>query len=477
MGNKLINNFLWRFFERIGAQLISFLVTIILARLLSPNEFGVVAIITVITSILQVFVDGGFGNALIQKRNADDVDFSTVFYFNIVFCTVVYIALYFASPLISRFYSNEAMTAMIRVSGVIVIISGIKNVQQAYVSRNFMFKKFFYATLGGTLFSAFVGIILALLGFGAWALIFQIVTNTLIDTIILWRVVPWRPKRVFSFASLKIMFHYGYKLLLTSLLNTIYSNYRQLVIGKYYSSADLAYYNRGKQFPFLVVTNINSSLDSVLFSAMSKVQNEDAKINNLVKESMGVGIFFMWPMLLIMAATADSLVRFILTDIWINAVPYLRIFCFVSLTFPIQTANFNALKAKGRSDVCLLIQILETVIGMTLLFLVINKSVYLVSIMYLVTSMISTIIIMMFSWKICNFNLKEQMSYILKMMIIGICVYLAIRYISLYNCLITLLFQGIVGLILYILLSYLFRIEYLNKIIRIIKNRKGYVNE
>ena len=477
MGSKLVKNFLWRFFERIGAQIISFLVTIVLARLLSPKEFGVVAIITVITSVLQVFVDGGFGNALIQKKDANDEDFSTVFYFNLVFCTIIYIILFFCAPIISNFYSNTAMTAMIRVAGIIIIISGIKNIQQAYVSRNFLFKKFFYATLGGTLVSAIVGIVLALKGAGTWALIYQMVSNTLIDTIVLWCVVSWRPKKVFSWDSLKDMFQYGNKLLITSLLNTLYSNYRQLIIGKYYSSADLAYYNRGKQFPFLIVTNINTSLDSVLFSAMSKVQNEKDKVKVLIKESMGFGIFFMWPMLLIMAASAESLVSVILTDTWSDAVPYLRIFCFVCLTFPIQTANFNALKAKGSSDICLLTQIIETVIGMTLLLMAINKSVYWVSIMYLITSIISTINIMFFSHKICNYSVKEQIIDIWKMIISGVVVYLSTRYIFLKNCLITLIIQICVGLLVYLGMIIILRVEYGRKVLRIIKKKKGRAYE
>lgn len=462
---KILGNFLWRFLERVSAQVISFVVTIVLARILAPEAFGTVAIITVITSIMQVFVDGGFGNALIQKRDVDDYDFSTVFVFNLFFCLIVYTLLFLLAPSIAFFYQMPELTAMLRVAAIIIIISGIKNIQQTYVSKHFLFRKFFYATIGGTAFSAIVGIVLALNGFGAWALILQQLSNTLVDTIVLWCVVPWRPKKIFSLSRLREMFSYGYKLLLTSLLNSIYSNFRQLLIGKFYSSSELAFYNRGKQFPFLVVTNVNASLDSVLFPAMSSVQKEENTIKKLIEDAVGFATFVMWPILVIMAGAASSLVPFLLTSKWIGAIPYLRIFCFVCMTFPVQTANLNAIKAKGRSEICLKIQLLEAIIGISLILLVVRKGTLMVAIMYLATSVITTVVVLRCSYKVCGYNIISQIKNIFPNLISSIAVYLSIGFISTRSYLTGLVLQILIGIIVYIFMSKLQKVKYLDRII------------
>lgn len=262
--DKVIKNFLWRFFERCGAQGVSFVVQIVLARILAPDVYGTIALITVFTTILQVFVDSGMGNALIQKKNADNLDFSSVFYFNIVVCIILYICMFFAAPLIAVFYENNELVPVIRVLSLTLVISGIKNVQQAYVSRTMQFKKFFFSTLAGTIGAAIIGIALAYNGFGVWALVAQQIFNATLDTIVLWITVKWRPEKKFSLKRLKGLFSYGWKLLASSLLNQIYSEITTLIIGKVYTTTDLAQYNRGNTFPMFIINNVNSSIDSVL---------------------------------------------------------------------------------------------------------------------------------------------------------------------------------------------------------------------
>ena len=204
--NKVINNFLWRFAERCGAQIVTLIVSIILARILTPNDFGKISLVLVFTTIMQVFVDSGLGNALIQKKDADDLDFSTVFYTNIVICLVLYIGIFIASPTIARFYDDLNLIPVIRVLSLTLVISGVKNVQQAYVSKKMIFKKFFFATLLGTIGAAFLGVIMAINGMGVWALVAQQLFNLSLDTIILWITVKWRPKLCFSFKRLKKLF-------------------------------------------------------------------------------------------------------------------------------------------------------------------------------------------------------------------------------------------------------------------------------
>ena len=256
--NKVISNFIWRFAERCGAQIVTLIVSIVLARILSPEDYGTVALVTVFTTIMQVFVDSGLGTALIQKKNADDIDFSSVFYFNCVVCLILYMIMFIAAPFIASFYEDSSLTPIVRVISLTIVISGIKGIQQSYVSRNMLFKRFFFSTIGGTIFSAFLGIYLAYTGFGVWAIVMQQLSNTAVDTLILWITVKWRPKKVFSWVRLKELLSFGWKMLASSLLDTVYNNLRNLVIGKFYTSADLAYYNQGDKFPKVIVTNINT---------------------------------------------------------------------------------------------------------------------------------------------------------------------------------------------------------------------------
>lgn len=364
---KTMTNLVWRYAERCGAQGITFIVSIVLARLLSPTEYGTIALVTVFLSIFQVFVDGGLGSALIQKKDADDLDFSTIFFFNIFMCTIIYLLMFFASPFLASFYKDPSLVPIFRVLGLTILISGVKNVQQAYVSKKLIFKKFFFATLFGTLTAGVIGIVMALKGFGVWALVAQNLVNACIDTLILWVTVKWRPKFMFSFERLKGLFSYGWKLLASNLLNTIYNDVRQLIIGKMYSGADLAYYNRGKTFPKYIVDNINSSIDSVLLPVMSEVQDDEQRVKNMTRKAIMTSSFIMWPFMVGLSATGKNLFTLLLTEKWLPSLPFLYIFCFVSGMQPIHTANLNAIKAKGRSDIFLKLEIIKKTVGILII--------------------------------------------------------------------------------------------------------------
>lgn len=282
------SNVVWRLLERFGAKIVTFIVSIILARLLEPAVYGTVALVTVFTSILEVFIDSGLGSALIQKKDADDLDFSSVFYFNVVMCIVLYLGMYVAAPYIALFYKIPELTPIVRVMSMSLIISGVKNIQYAYISRNMMFKFFFWATLFGTIVSAFVGIFMAYKGYGVWAIVIQPLVNYTIDTIVLWYTVKWRPLFQFSLARLRSLLSFGWKILIAKLINTTYNKARDLIIGKLYSSSDLAFYNRGNSFPYMIVPNITTSIDGVIFPAMAKVQNDKSKVRELLKKSIHI---------------------------------------------------------------------------------------------------------------------------------------------------------------------------------------------
>lgn len=423
--SKVLTNLIWRFLERFGAQVVTFFVSIILARILTPEDYGKIAIVTVLVTILNVFVDSGFANALIQKKDADNLDFSTVFYFNVFLCIIIYVMVWVSAPEIASFYGDAQYIKIIRVASIAIVVSGVKNVQQAYVTKNFLFKKFFFSTLWGTVVSAILGVAFALYGFGAWAIVVQYLSNTIIDTVVLWCIVGWKPIWAFSFQRLKKMFGYGYKLLLSSLLNTIYKNVRQLIIGKMYSSADLAYYDKGEQFSSLLMVNINTSLDSVLFPAMSEQQDDGEKVRGTIKKSIVVSTFLLWPLLIGLAVTAEEIVSIILTDKWLPCVPYMQIFCIVYATYPIQTASLNAIRAVGKSGIFLKLEILQTLVGGLLLIAVISKGALWIALMCLVSSACNCIIISRECKKLFNYGIISQIkdlgSNLFLTLIMGIC--------------------------------------------------------
>lgn len=466
-----VSNFVWRLAERSGAQLVAFVVSVVLARILDPSAYGTIALITVFTTILQVFVDSGLGNALIQKKDADDVDFSTVFYTNIVFCSALYLLIFVTSPLIAAFYEDMTMVPLIRVLGLTVLISGVKNVQQAYVSRNMLFKRFFFSTLGGTIVAAVIGIAMAMNGFGVWALVAQQVINLFIDTCILWITVKWRPKKVFSFDRLKRLFSYGWKLLVSSLLDTVYNDLRQLIIGKMYSSDDLAFYNKGKQFPNLVVNNINTSIDSVLLPSMSNVQDDKAHIKSMTRRSITVSIYTMAPMMMGIAFVAEPLISLILTDKWLPCVPFLRIFCITYMFRPLHTANLNAIKAMGKSDLFLKLEIEKKVVGMILLFSTMWFGVMAMAYSMLVSSIFSQLINAGPNKKLLDYGylaqIKDMLPSIFLSLVMGVCIY-PIKFIPVNNFVI-LMVQVILGAAIYVVGSKMLKLESFDYILNIVK--------
>ena len=469
--SKVISNFIWRFAERCGAQAVQFIVSIVLARLLMPEVYGTIALITVITTILNVFVDSGMGTALIQKKDADSVDFSTVFYFNMFVCIILYVGLFICSPWIAYFYKDATLTPVIRVLGLTIVISGVKNIQQAYVSKTMQFKRFFFSTLGGTIGAAIIGIWMAYKGFGVWALVAQQIFNAMVDTLILWITVKWRPKKEFSFERLKGLFSYGWKLLASSLLDTVYNNIRQLIIGRMYTPSDLAFYNRGKQFPDLIITNINTSIDSVLLPTMSREQENKERVKIMTRRAIKTSTYIMAPLMMGLAFCAIPVIRLILTEKWLSCVPFMQIFCITSMFYPVHTANLNAIKAMGRSDAYLKLEIIKKVIGMALLLSTMWFGVMAMAYSLLVSSVLSQIINSWPNRKLLNYGYLEQLKDILPGIILavvmGICVY-PVQWLGLSD-IITLCIQVPLGMIIYIIGSKIFKLESFEYILDMIK--------
>lgn len=456
MNNKVVlSNFTWRLLERFGAQGVTFVVSIILARLLDPVVYGTVALVTIFTTILQVFVDSGLGTALIQKKDADDIDFSTVFYFNLLICIILYLMLFISAPLIASFYNQIELISIIRVLGLILIISGFRNIQNAYVSRNLLFKKFFFATIIGTIISAIIGIYMAYAGYGVWALVFQNLSNSFIDTLVLWVTIKWRPKLIFSFSRIKVLFNYSWKIFISSLIDLVWRKMNELIIVKKYTAIDLAFYNKGSHFPEVTTYSLISSIDSVIFPIMSKEQENVESVKNMTRKSIKVGSYVLWPMMIGLASCSDNLIRLLLTEKWIPAIPYLKIFCVTCAFYPIHAFNLNAIKALGRSDIFLKLEIIKKVVGLIIILIAMRYGVYVIALSTIISSVVSQIINSYPNNKLMNYRYIDQLkdlapSAILSI-IMGIIVY-CVNYIGL-NTILTLIVQVILGIIIYVGLS------------------------
>lgn len=452
---NVIKNFLWRLAERVGAQGVKLLVELVLARILLPEQYGVIAMVAVFITVFNVFVDSGLGNALIQKKDADDLDFSSVFWFNVVWCVVLYGVLFLISPLVASFYHREELTQILRVLGLQIVISGVKNVYQAYVSRTMQFRKFFFSTLGGTVGAAVIGITMAYRGYGVWALVAQQLFNVLTDTVILTITVKWHPKRMFSFERLKGLLSYGWKLLLSALLDTLYNEARSLIIGWKYTSEDLAFYNRGELFPQVIAANVNTSIDSVLLPTMSREQDERDKVRAMTRRAIMTSTYIMAPLMIGIACIGTPLVRLILTEKWLPCVPYLQIFCASMLFFPIHTANLNAIKALGRSDLFLKLEILKKVIGILLILITMHISVLAMALSTLVNSLLCQLINTWPNRKLLDYSYADQIRDILPNLLLaavmGGCVF-GVGLIGLPDW-VTLLIQVVLGAALYAGLS------------------------
>lgn len=472
---KVFSNFIWRFAERCGAQLVTFIVSIVLARILTPSDYGTIALVTVFTTILQVFIDSGLSTALIQKKDADDLDFSSVFYFNFVICIILYLIMFVSAPFIADFYKDSSLVSIVRVISLTLIISGVKGVQQSYVSRHMLFKRFFFSTLGGTIFSAVLGIIMAYAGFGVWAIVFQQLSNNAIDTLILWITVKWRPIKKFSWSRLKNLLSFGWKMLASSLLDTVYNNLRNMIIGKLYTSADLAFYNQGDKFPKLIVTNINTSIDSVLLPTMSNEQDNHVRVKDMTRRAIKISTYIMAPLMIGLAFCAKPIVQIVLTDKWLPCVPYLQIFCISYLFWPIHTANLNAIKAMGRSDLFLKLEVIKKFMGMILLLITMNISVMAMAYSLLISGLISQVINSWPNRYLLKYSYIDQIKDILPNIVMALIMGGFVYFISYLNLpiLVSLVVQILSGGIIYLILSILTKNDSFIYLINILKSRKG----
>lgn len=452
------SGFVWKFAERIGAQLVSLIVSIVLARILLPKDYSVVSIVTIFFAFCNVFITGGLNTALIQKKDADQEDYSTIFWVNIIISAILYIVMFIMAPVIAFAYDNELLIPIIRVMGITFFINGIKAVLSAYISSTLQFKKSFYSTLMGIIVSAIIGIYMAVKGYGAWALVAQQMSNSLIDTIILFITTKFHVKFMISIKRLKELLSFGSKIFVATFISVLYDQINPLIVGLKFTSNDLAYYTKGRSFPLLLNDTITGSLSAVLFPVISKKQDDKQSVLSMTRRYIGIASYVVFPIMLGFFAVAESFVRVVLTEKWLFAVPYIQIFCFSYMFNIIQTGNLEAIKAIGRSDIILKLEIIKKTLYFVviLLFVWLTDSPQMLAVSSIVCTLIATIVNTVPNRSLIGYRYRDQIKDIFPNLflasIMGFVV-LIMNEIQI-SPLFMLIAQFLVGAILYVALSF-----------------------
>lgn len=466
--SKILGSLFWKLMERGGTQGILFIVQVVLARLLLPEDFGAIAVISVFISLGQVFVQSGFNTALIQNKDVNEVDFSSVFYLSLAAAFLLYVFIYFAAPYIGEFYSQPVLVPALRVLSITLFIGAFSSIQNAFIARNMLFKRLFASSIGAISLSGIIGIIAAYRGWGVWALVAQQLINQLTLAGVLWFTLDWRPRLIFSYERVKTLFAYGSKLLASALLDTFYRDLRTLIIGVMYNPEMLGFYNRGQQFPNIVVANIDGSIQSVLLPTLSAHQDNRARVKEMMRRAIVTSSFFIFPMMIGMAAVAEPLVKIVLTDKWLPAVPFLRIFCISYALMPIHTANLQALNAMGRSDIFLKLEIMKKVIGFLILGISLPFGVYAIAVGQVFSGIIATFINAYPNKQLLDYSYREQwldlMPSLLAAIDMGALVY-SFNYLGFIGWKLLILQVGF-GICLYFMLAKVFKIESLNYLVK-----------
>ena len=463
--------------ERFGVQGISFIIQIIIARILEIEYYGALSLMIAFTSIANVFIQTGFNSSLIQNKDVEDEDYSSVFWITLMIAIFLYTTLFFAAPGIFKLYNKTFLVRPFRVLATILIIGAFNSIQLAKVTREMNFKKMFFSNILATLVSGIVGIAMAIYGYGLWALVAQSILNLSISTIVMFYTVNWRPRMICNVKRLKELFSYGWKLMLASLLDTSYQELQSLVIGKKYDSAILAYHDKGKRFPQFIMNAINGTVQSVMLPAMSEKQDSSKDIKSLMQGSIALCSYIFFPLMIGLASIAEPIVKIVLTDKWLPCVPYLQIFCFNYALFPVHSCNLQAINAIGRSDLFLKLELIKKAYGMIFLVIAVVcfRSPLAIAMMGLFTTLISWFVNAYPNKRLIGYSYKEQVmdllpSYIMSI-IMGGTVYFMRDAIN--NEMVGVLVQIIIGIFVYLLLSIVLKPYPYRILMELIKRKTG----
>ncbi|WP_336664167.1 lipopolysaccharide biosynthesis protein [Elizabethkingia meningoseptica] len=399
----------WAFIEQFSAQLIGFGVSLVLARLLMPEDFGTIALFGVVMNVSAVLINGGLTSSLVRTQNADDSDLSTVFWFNIVISFLIYIVIFTTAPQISNFYNKPILTELIRVYAIILIVDSFVSVQAMRFEKELDFKTTFRIKLPSLLIGGALGIVLAWQGFGVWSLVYSAIFKNVISTIQYWFYSDWRPSFIFNKIKFRYHFSFGIRITASALLDVVFSNLFTIIIGKKFSSVELGYYDRADGLKQLPINNIAATLNRVAFPLFAKISHDNERLKNVYQEMLKLVIFVIAPIIGIMIIEALPLIRFLLTEKWLPAVPYFQILSLAGLLYPIHAYNLNILNAKGRSDLFLKLEILKKLLVIIIILLMIPFGMYGLVWAQVILSVMALFINTFFTGKFLNYNIFQQL--------------------------------------------------------------------
>lgn len=467
--SQAVKGVVWSAVERFSVQGIQFVLSIIIARLVAPSEYGLIAMLGIFLAIAQTFIDSGFSNALIQKKDRTEVDFSTVFYFNIVVSLVVYLILFLSAPYIALFYKEPLLDIITKWVGLNIIISALSIVQRAKLTIQLNFKTQAKASLIAVVISGICGITMAYYGYGVWALVCQSLLNNLLNTLFLWIFAHWYPLLVFSFSSFRVLFSFGSKLLFSGLLHTLYVNMYSLVIGRTYSSEIVGFYNRAYQFASFPSITIMGIISRVIYPIQCNIQNDKNRSQRLLLSYLGLCSFIMFPLLIIIAVVADDFVLLILSEKWLPSGKLLSILCISYLFYPLLMVNGSFLNSMGRSDLVLKAEFIKKAVAVAILLFTMPFGIEIVCWGFFLYNMFDYFIMTMYQKRILNVGFGQQilalipifaLSFVLGLFLFGL-------HSLLNNLILRLVLCIFSGLLLYIGLAFVFRIEEVGVILKL----------
>lgn len=470
---KTVSGVLWSSIERFSVQGIQFVIMIIMARILLPSDYGMIGMLAIFIAISQSLIDSGFSTALIRKKDRTDVDYSTVFYFNIGIGLFLYFVLFLASPYIARFYNTSELANLTKVVALSLFINSLTVVQRAILTIRIDFKTQAKVSLSAAIISGVVGIIMAYRGYGVWSLAVQTVLNGLINAVLLWVMSGWMPLKVFSYQSFKNLFSFGSKLLLSGLLDVTYKNIYTIVIGKKFASADLGYYTRADQFAQFPSSNLTGIMQRVTFPVLSGIQNEEERLAMAYRKFLRLSVYVVFPLMIGLAALAYPLINYLLTEKWNFAALLLQILCLAYMWYPVHAINLNLLQVKGRSDLFLKLEIIKKVMGVCVLCITIPMGLVAMCSGMIFTSILALVINTYYTGKLIHIGFLKQMRDILPSLLyslsMGGLIWFSIRFIP--GELLQLIAGIGIGVCYYFTISYLTRSQDLRELISLVRRK------
>lgn len=473
---KTISGFLWQLAQKMSSQTITLIVSIVLARLLSPEEFGLVAMTGIFLGIASVFATSGLGASLIQKKDIDEMDCNTVFYAGLCLSVIVYSILYYIAPLIADLYHQPKLVWIVRAQGLWLLFSSISSVQNALVSRKLDFKQFFKVSLVSTTTSAVIGLYMAFTGYGYWALIAQSFCGSIVGIITMNRIVKWFPRLQFSFERLKQLYRFGLNLTAANLFGTFFNELRSFLIGLRYSPADLAYTNRGSSIPSIFDSNIRGTISGTLFPAISKLQDNKELVKVSIRRSMMTTTFLIAPTMILLSVTSEKLILIVYSSKWAMAIPFMQVVCFQYLFNIIGEANLQAMNAIGRSDVTFKLEFVKKPIYLAILLYTMTISPLAMVVGNTIYGIIGGAINAVPNKRLINYRYTEQLKDIAPQVCLSLIMGVLVFTIGLWNAnmIVVILVQVITGLAFYFSFAHFFHLEsmvYLTKTIKELRNK------